>query len=351
MKKVSYFFSRYKLHFAFWGLVIGLYLILQLSSLKNPSFTETLATMVEFIMTTAIIIYINLSFLIPYFLYKRKYFQYAAALIGSVIAYSWLVCFIELNILGFYSEIQDPLLFRHFFISNVVMNTLFIVTTTALKLSKKWYLNRAEMQRLRLEKAEAELQVLRTQINPHFLFNTLNNIYSLILSKENEKAGGMILQLSDIMDYMMHDSKDDAVPLQTEINHIRNYLDLEKIRLTGQDHIDFVSETDTDNYKVAPYILMPFIENGFKHGISNTINNGYIKISLSAAKGILNFRVENSKPASADKVSSKGIGLSNIKRRLQIIYPGRHELEILDNPCTFNVNLVINLHEHPLPNS
>jgi LytS/YehU family sensor histidine kinase len=204
-------------------------------------------------------------------------------------------------------------------------------------------MGRAEMKRLRLEKAEAELQFLRTQINPHFLFNTLNNIYSLILSNQNEKAGGMILKLSGIMDYMIHDSKAEVVLLQTEINHIRNYLDLEKIRLTGQDHIDFISETDADDYRIAPFILLPFIENGFKHGISNTINNGYIKIRIHVAQGVLNFKVENSKPASTHKNGIGGIGLQNIRRRLEIIYPGRHELQILDNPCNFNVNLSVRL--------
>src|SRR5215213_8084587 len=209
--KISSFFSRYKFHFAFWGLVIVLNVVLKLSSSAKFTLASILSTLFEFIITTAIIVYINLNFLIPYFLYKRKYFQYAVALVASIILYSWLVCYIEINVLGFYSDIKDPNLFRHFVVSNIVMCTLFVVTTTALKLSKKWYVNRAEMQRLRLEKLETELQLLRTQINPHFLFNTLNNIYSLILSKENEKAGGMILKLSGIMDYMIHDSKEETV--------------------------------------------------------------------------------------------------------------------------------------------
>src|SRR5689334_12273808 len=349
--KIGSFFSRFKLHFAFWALVAGSCLTLNLTSSANWSATDIIESLVEFVLSTSIIVYINFYLLIPYFLNKRKYLLYVFILAASVVAYSWLVCATEVYLLNMYTEWGIPNLFRHLFASNIVMSALFVTTTTGLKLSKKWYMNRSEMQRLRLEKAEAELQFLRTQINPHFLFNTLNNIYSLILTKENEKAGGMILKLSDIMDYMIHESKEETVPLQAEINHIRNYLDLEKIRLTGQNNIDFMSETDAEHYMIAPFILLPFIENGFKHGISNTINNGYINIHLNAAKGILNFKVENSKPVSADKNLNNGIGLVNIKRRLEIIYPGRYELKIHDNARSFDVDLAINLDEYTLPNS
>lgn len=344
--KILSFFSRFKLHFAFWGLVSILFMSLNLSSSGHSGIADMFTSLVEFLISVCIPVYVNLIFFIPLFFHERKFVQYALVVISFIVLFTLALCVVEIYILGMYKNFNDPHLFRHLFMTNLVIITIFVVTTSSLKLSKKWYMNRAEMQRLRLEKAEAELQFLRTQVNPHFLFNTLNNIYALVLSKENDKAGGMILKLSDIMDYMIHDSKAESVLLQTEINHIGNYLDLEKIRLTGQDHIDFVSQTDADHYRIAPFILLPFIENGFKHGISNTINNGYIKINIHAASGVLKFKVENSKPASSDKSINNGIGLSNIKRRLEIIYPGKHELEILDNPCSFKVSLSVRLDEN-----
>lgn len=344
--KITSFLSRFKLHFVFWTLVILFFLSLNLSSSAHSTFIDIVKSLVEFIITSSILVYINLNIFIPRLFYERKYFQYAFILLLFISLYALLVSYIEMYVLHYYDNLKDPDLFRHLFISNLVIFILLVVITTTLKLSKKWYQSRAEMQRLRLEKLETELQFLRTQINPHFLFNTLNNIYSLILSKENEKAGGMILKLSGIMDYMIHDSKEETVPLQTEINHIRNYLDLEKIRLIGQDHVDFISETDKADYRIAPYILFPFIENGFKHGISNTIHNGFIKIGVNASNGILKFQVENSKPSNSDNDMNNGIGLSNIKRRLEIIYPGKHELEILDNSFSYHVNLTIQLNEH-----
>lgn len=345
------FFVRFKLHFLFWFLFLTLFISLNLSSSGKFTTSDLVRSTLEVIITSTLLVYINLYFFLPRFFYTGRYLLYSIILLIYIPFYTLLLCLVEIGLLKFYGDVSDVTLIRHIFISNLVFSLLFVVITTALKLSRKWFVSREEMQRLRLEKLEAELQFLRTQMNPHFLFNTLNNLYSLILTGENEKAGDMVLKLSGIMDYMLHDSKSDRVELITEINQLQNYLDLERIRFSDTDRISFTCESDNPSYQIAPSILLPFIENGFKYGISNTIHNGFIRVDIKAKNGALDFTVENSKPPEITHNRNNGIGLSNIKRRLEILYPNYHSLKITDGPLNYHVHLKLLLNEYSLPRS
>jgi len=202
----------------------------------------------------------------------------------------------------------------------------------------------AELKEMEKQKLEVELNTLKEQLNPHFMFNTLNNIYSLSLDK-SDKAPEFILKLSDLMSYTLYECKEKFVPISKEIDFIKNYLELERIRVRDGVKIDFNIKGDSLNKKISPLLLLTFIENAFKHGINTRPNNPFIKIDLDfETNNKLLFKIENSKPKiEAINTENNGIGLKNAKKRLNLLYPDKHQLKISDNELVFLVELEIEL--------
>jgi LytS/YehU family sensor histidine kinase len=193
----------------------------------------------------------------------------------------------------------------------------------------------------------SELALLRTQLNPHFLFNTLHNIDTLIF--ENQKAASKsLVKLSDIMRYMLKDAKEDLVDLNKEINNLKYYIELEKLRLKNKKFLEFNVTGDFNELKIAPMILLPFVENAFKHSIDSDIENG-ITIDLKISNRTINFICENKYDnLNSEKDKEHGIGLEIIKKRLELIYPGKHRLKVVPDDSTFKVNLEIQLNENQM---
>ena len=191
-----------------------------------------------------------------------------------------------------------------------------------------------------LKLKDQELQYLKMQIHPHFLFNTLNTIYGLSLSK-NEKTPEMILQLSELLDYILYQTTKPLVKLEEEINHIRNYIDLEKNRFQDALEIEFNCDKIPSDIKLAPMLLLPFVENSFKHGRGN---DGKLKISIciKLENEELDFKIVNSIHNSSETTANEGIGLQNIKRRLDILYNDDYQLNIEKNKESFSVLLKLN---------
>jgi two-component system, LytTR family, sensor kinase len=213
----------------------------------------------------------------------------------------------------------------------------------AIKLLKYWYTNQKAQQILTQEKLQAELKFLKTQIHPHFLFNTLNNLYALTL-KKSDKAPGTVLKLSELINYMLYECKSDEVELSKEIKFIRNYIDIEKMRYGDKLDVDIRVSGDVGDRKIAPLIILPFVENCFKHGASEDLQQSWVKVTIDSHPDHVVIKVENSK--SADNHSNpvqnyEGIGIQNVKRRLDLLYPGRHELKIMNGEETFLVILSI----------
>ena len=185
-------------------------------------------------------------------------------------------------------------------------------------------------ERLELENLEAEVKYLRSQINPHFLFNTLNNIYAITQRHDDQEGSDALMRLSGLMRYMLYDSEGEAIGLQQEIDHLNNYMDLMLLKYDKANlpEVELKVEGNPESTRVAPLILLPFVENAFKHGIDNQ-GQGYIKILLKLSHDKLFFSVKNShfsaRQASEDY---KGIGLDNVKRRLDLHYPEKHSLSI-----------------------
>jgi len=190
--------------------------------------------------------------------------------------------------------------------------------------------------KLKNEKMKAELMLLKSQVSPHFFFNTLNNLYGLV-AKDPQKAQELILKLSDMMRYSIYEGEKDTVALRDEIVFLKNYVELQKIRYHKQISVDFDCEVD-ENRKVVPLLFIILLENAFKHGIENLRKNAFIKMSLTSSQTEIIFKIENNYEKTENQ---SGIGLKNLKRRLELIYPNQHELSFSVSENIYHVQLIL----------
>jgi LytS/YehU family sensor histidine kinase len=211
----------------------------------------------------------------------------------------------------------------------------------AMKLLRTYWIGREREKGLVKEKLEAELKFLRNQTNPHFLFNTLNNIYALA-RKKSEHTPEVVMKLSKLLRFMLYESRKERIALADEIRMIDNYLELEKIRYNERLSIEFAKDIDDPGQEIAPLLLLPFIENAFKHGASETRFDSYIHIDVRLEKGLLNFFIENTKEDTGETGVTENIGLSNVRRQLELMY-NEHTLQVENRKDRFKVHLTVNL--------
>lgn len=190
---------------------------------------------------------------------------------------------------------------------------------------------------------EAELKLLKAQIHPHFLFNTLNNLYGLTLEKSDE-APGLVLRLSEILDYILYRCEEKHVSLSEELNNLKSYIEIERIRYSDKLNLDLDFPENTEDLPIAPLILLPYVENSFKHRVSKHSGVAFIKMKIKVINKNLMFTIENSNTNSKQNENyTKGIGLSNVKKRLDLMYPERYILSISNKAEIFSVNLTLKL--------
>ena len=209
------------------------------------------------------------------------------------------------------------------------------------RLAIGWYESQKLKSAMLIEKQSGELALLRSQVNPHFLFNTLNNIYSLVY-KKSEDAPEAVMKLSSIMRYMLYDATTDKVLLEKEIEYLKSFIELERLRIRHRDFVDLTITGAVEERTIAPMLLIPFVENAFKHG-SKSMGVPGIKIKLAIEPDRITFEVSNFIPQSNHmlKDNSRGIGLINVKRRLNLLYPGKHRLEITQDDKMYRVTLIL----------
>ncbi len=227
-------------------------------------------------------------------------------------------------------------------LSSIGHSLLFAFYGIIFRIAIDWFKKREEQKELEKEHIKTELALLRSQVNPHFLFNSLNNINSFV-AKNPDKSSYAIIKLSEIMRYMLYEAKEEQVLLTKEINYIQNYLELQKIRYENKEFVAFELSGIPPNILVPPMLFIPFIENAFKHGRKNEKNK--IHISFLYEENILSFTCVNSKRKLSESENSapKGIGIENIKRRLQLLYPNCHSLDIEDSKENYEVYLNIDI--------
>ncbi len=289
-----------------------------------------------------------LYFLVPVFFLKRRYLQFA----GMLLLLLAIISFVRFVLFAFiYNPIMHGLKFyvnsldqiaKNSIIQNfegpAFMGFLFI----SLKLFKDWQQKQKDNLDLRKENANAELLLLKAQIHPHFLFNTLNNIYSFTLDK-SPQAKRMVKMLEDMLHYMIEECEQPFVSLTKEIAVIKDYFELERIRYG--DSIDMQLEITGDyaGKVISPLLMIPFVENSFKHGTSKILRDPWIRLLIQADEEVVHFSLTNSKPAEEMPNGKKGIGLCNVKKRLELLYPAEHLLVIESTKHTFTVNMQIPL--------
>lgn len=219
----------------------------------------------------------------------------------------------------------------------------------AVKLMKYWYIKEQRNLQLQKENTESQLQLLKAQVHPHFLFNTLNNIYSHTQATA-PVASQLVMGLSDMLRYMLYECRHDKVPLSKELKMLQDYMTLEKVRYGNQLELNIDLPQDTQNLLIAPLLLLPFAENAFKHGSSRIIDQPWISLSITIDEKIIRLKVVNGKASShTSPVATSGIGINNVRKRLELIYPNRHVLEITDEEDVFIVNLKIELDKATVP--
>lgn len=213
--------------------------------------------------------------------------------------------------------------------------------TSIIVLFKYWFKKQQEWLRAEKEKVTAELQLLKAQVHPHFLFNTLNNIYSFSL-ENSPKTPGLILKLSSLLSYMLYDCKAENVLLEKEIEIMKNYIDLEKERYGNKIEISWSVDGDVKDKYISPLLMLPFLENAFKHGTSEQLEKPWLSVDISVKHDTLKCKIANSKNEYVP-ASNHGIGIQNVKKRLEFMYPEKHELKMNDEGNFFVVSLLIEL--------
>jgi len=327
------------------------------SVIKNPGYYSDLLRYVMMLL----FFYLNYYFLIPRFYFSEKYFIYFLLVLGCFFVISYMPQLIDLKRgerfplpprpvnpfnpmspgnpmnpmpdrpLGrgapggdFFSMRQNISLFLAIFFFSLM-----------LRISNRW-------QSVEKEKVDRELSYLKAQINPHFLFNTLNSIYALAINKSDDTATAVV-KLSGMMRYVLSDATQEYVPLEKEINYIRNYIELQELRFGESMQLDFVVEGDLHGKKVAPLILIAFVENAFKYGV-NAEEESRITISVQVINNVLTMKVYNHKVKRNSNMDSQhGLGIANTKNRLELLYPSRHVLEIKNTEKDFTVLLTLDL--------
>jgi len=213
----------------------------------------------------------------------------------------------------------------------------------AIKLVKRWWIKQKESQQLTSAKASAELQLLKAQVHPHFLFNTLNNIYSFTLNA-SPKAPAMVKKLSGLLQYIIYECNQSTTPLEKELKMIQDYMGLEKVRYGDQMDMQVDIRGDYAGKKIAPLLLIPFVENSFKHGTSKMLSRSWVNLNIIIEDEIFYLMLTNSKPEEyINPAPNGGIGLTNVQKRLHLLYPGLHKLKMSEEPEHFTVLLEIDL--------
>jgi two-component system, LytTR family, sensor kinase len=292
-----------------------------------------------------LLVYSNIFLLFPAYTRKKlNGFQYASLIIIIVLMSGILKSEIN-NLFSWYyfSKIFSKIPFGELFFTELIIAAFFIVQSILYCAVKEWIKNNIVNRKLIEEKLTLELKYLKAQINPHFLFNTLNNLYSIALGKNDNETAAGLAKLSEIMRYMLNDVNENEISLDKEIDYLKSYIDLQKLRFSEEDDmiISFDIQRDTSERKIPPFLFIVFVENAFKHGI-NLKRHSFIHIKLENSKNVLKFTIRNS-VHNKGNLNIQGVGFKNIKERLELLYRENYKLEIFNENDIFNVELEISL--------
>lgn len=339
-------------HLMFW-IVVGFFYFLVFN--WNSEFREVSVIFSAGLLPVAILATYFFNYtLVPKYLWKKRFGRFFLFSFYTLILSTWLsfliVFFALMYILSTKASIEPAALRPE--LQVISLNFIIFLAIAIKQVKRAFYIyqekNELEKTALtnELKLKEAELKLLKAQIHPHFLFNTLNNLYGLTLEKSDD-APDLVLKLSEILDYILYRCDEKRVPLAEEITNLKNYIEIEKIRYSEKLILELNFPQKTGQLKIAPLIILPFIENAFKHGVSKFPGIAFVKIKISIISNTLICTIENTKNQTLKTKEnySNGIGLVNVKKRLDLMYPQKYILKIDEPEETFSVNLTLELEE------
>jgi len=297
--------------------------------------------------------YITVYVFVPKYLYKKKYVSFCLSVLliySAMYMINGLQVYYQLNkTFNIVAGVRSQNIFQSANLVRLLGNPPLVCgLLLSLKSLKNWYLRKIESDALTRANTNAELQLLKSQIHPHFLFNTLNNIYSYSLNNKPE-AADLVKKLKQTVHYMVAECNHAYVPLKNELNMIANYVELEKIRYGNRLSMQVELMNPDGNHLIAPLLMIPFVENSFKHGVSQMLDHPRISLKIYVEGNMLHFYLNNSKPPAAENQDlRKGIGLENVRKRLDLLYPDKHKLLIQTTEDTFTVQMEILMKDYLL---
>jgi two-component system, LytTR family, sensor kinase len=329
-------------HLFFWVFILVILVIVEVR-FNEVTFSFAIGNELIRIVFYAILVYVNSYLLIPQMLNERRLIWYGIAVLALVGLLTPIMIASFTWRFQAYPALQDQVLDHK--AGYYLLNFLITATFPLVKIISDWIKTLQDNRRIQMESIKSELRFLKSQINPHFLFNTLNSLYALTI-KKSDLAPEIVLRLSDMMRYMLYECNEKWVSLQREVAYMEGYLELEKLRHGDKVSVQFTSKGPTDELKIAPLLFIPFLENSFKHGVARSLEANEIKVDLSVVGSNLEFSIENKKPMELPRPDSRkfgGIGLTNVKKRLDLLYPNMYSLVIENQPEFFRVNLKLQL--------
>lgn len=336
------FFIKYKLHHVlFWLLIFGLWFMFRHDGYASEglAFRITLLKVVDL----ALMVYVTNYILIPFLLYRKRYTLFVILFIAMILTSSAT----KMYLIG--QMANDPATFslrenlKARIYDNVIPHFFLVTAGAAIKFMFDQLTLQKKIADLAKEKAEAELNFLKSQINPHFLFNSLNSVYFLI-DKNNPEAREALHKFSDMLRYQLYEANGEKIPIEKEIDYLRDYVHLQQLRKDENYKVQFSCSPEVKNFSIEPLLLIPFVENAFKHISHKQDGNNYVKLDMARNNGQFEFSVENSKEKAAFSTEQHGgIGMTNVKRRLELLYPNAHQLSVDDDSNTFRINLKLKI--------
>jgi len=326
-------------HGLFW-LIVGLvWLYLRYQDYESLS-QAAVVTAIK-VADLALVIYAVNLLLVPRYLYKKKYAAFALLFAGMVAASSFIKLVMIKSALG---QSLAGTNVKEAIYNNFVTQFFLVLASIALKSAFDYIRLQKRLAEVAKERAEAELNFLKAQINPHFLFNSINAVYFLI-DKKNVQAREALHKFSEMLRYQLYECGDNRIPIEKEISFLKDYVDLQKLRFDENTAIHFTYADDVQQFSIEPLLLIPFVENSFKHlSHHDRDRRNEVQINLSRQNGSMYFSVYNTTEQKALVTNSGGIGLTNVQKRLDLLYPDKHQLEIKEKDGWFGVELQLSIH-------
>jgi two-component system LytT family sensor kinase len=333
---------KYKLHHLFaWAILFYGWYFFRVQDFPNT--TIALKITAVKIIALAILVYTTNYLLIPLFLHRKRYISFTLIYISLIFLIGVLKIYVNEKLLSpFFHGIDVFSDFRERIYDNII--PLFLLTSTgaAMKLVSDYMQTQRRLAAISQEKAETELKFLKAQINPHFLFNSLNSIYFLI-DKQNTEARQTLLQFSDLLRYQLYECNAESITIEKEIAYLKDYVRLQQLRKDSNYVVD-MQLNGINGFQIAPLLLMPFVENAFKHISHYSDRKNFVHLQMKKTNGSFYFMVENSKEEGQRSTEpTGGIGLANVQRRLELLYPDKFKVDLNNKKEIFKVDLELKI--------